>query len=100
MERKKVHGRAKVMLGGMQIAHGKMIDLSLGGACLLLDDMIAVKKVVSLDVSIFQNGKQYAFVVQAISAYNVLASGKGFKVGFQFGPRNAVTAKTIEELLG
>jgi hypothetical protein len=99
-ERKKVNGRAKVSMGAMQIANGKMIDMSLTGACIMLDDMIAAKKVFNLEVSIFQDGKQYAFSVQAVSVYSVLASGKGFKVGFQFGPRSPAAAKAIEDLVG
>ena len=99
-ERKKVGGRARIAVSGATGSlGGKMIDISLTGACILLDNVFPTKKVCTLECDIFQNGKRHAFQVQAVSVYGVLASGHGFKVGFQFGPRSPAVQKTIAELL-
>lgn len=76
-----------------------MIDLSLTGACVLLDDPFPSRKACTLECDIFQDGKHHLFATQAVSVYGVLVSGKGFKVGFEFGPRSAEAAKTIGTLV-
>jgi len=99
-ERKKVSGRARivVMVGGADVS-GKLIDMSSTGACILMDDMLPVKKVCTLECDIFQNGTRHVFSVQAVLVYGVLARGHGFKVGFQFGPRSPAALKTIAAIL-
>lgn len=98
-ERKKVSGRARLVVVGAGSVVGKMVDLSLTGACVLMEDMFASKKTCILECDIFHQGKHYLFSTQAVSIYSVLASGKGFKVGFQFGPRTPAADKTIGMLL-
>lgn len=98
-ERKKVSGRARLVVAGSEPVIGKMLDLSLTGACVLMEDMIPSKKMCTLECDIFHDGKRYLFSVQAVSVYGVLASGKGFRVGFQFGPCTPAAAKAIGMLL-
>lgn len=99
-ERKKVSGRARIVLqGGGASLVGKMVDISVSGACVLLDDMVPVKKVCTLECDIFQNGTRRMFSAPAVSVYGVLASGHGFKVGFQFGPRSSAALKTIADIM-
>ena len=99
-ERKKVSGRARIVFqGGAVSLSGKMIDISVSGACVLLDDMVPVKKVCTLECDIFQNGTRRVFSAPAVSVYGVLASGHGFKVGFQFGPRSSAALKTIADIM-
>lgn len=98
-ERKKVTGRASVVSPGGAVATGKMIDISLTGACILMEDALPSKRVCALEFDIFQGGKRYAFQTQAVSVYSVLASGKGFKVGFQFGPRGPAAQSAIASLV-
>lgn len=99
-ERKKVSGRARIVLqgGGVSLV-GKMVDISVNGACVLLDDMFPVKKVCTFECDIFQNGTRRVFSAPAVSVYGVLASGHGFKVGFQFGPRSSAALKTIADIM-
>lgn len=78
---------------------GKMLDVSKTGASVMMEDLLPVKKTCTLDVDIFLNGKRYAFSVPALSVYAVLASGKGFKVGFQFGPCTPSASQTLDDLL-
>lgn len=98
-ERRKVGGRASVVVPGSAIASGKMIDISLTGACILMEGALPSKKVCTLDFDIFHGGKRYEFSAQAVSVYAVLASGKGFKVGFQFGPRGPAAQSAIAALV-
>lgn len=99
-ERKKVVGRARMVLQGGALARsGKMVDMSLTGACVLMEDMLAVKQPCTLECDIFLNGARKVFSVPAVSVYCVLASGHGFKVGFQFGARSPAASKTIADIL-
>lgn len=98
-ERKKVSGRAHVTFPGSAAVTGKMIDISLTGACILMEDGLPSKRVCALEFDIFHGGKRYAFGAQAVSVYSVLASGKGFKVGFEFGPRGPAAQSAIAALV-
>lgn len=99
-ERKKVTGRVRILLQGAGASvSGKMVDISVNGACVLLDDMVPVKKMCTLECDIFQNGTRRVFSAPAVSVYGVLASGHGFKIGFQFGPRSSAALKTIADIM-
>lgn len=99
-ERKKVVGRARMVFPGGETARSvKMVDISLHGVCVLMDDVLAVKKACTLECDIFLNGAHKVFSVPAISVYCVLASGHGFKVGFQFGPPSPTALKAIADIL-
>jgi len=99
--RKKLSGRARLVATDTTrvVATGKLMDISATGACVLLDDMFAAKRTCTLDCDVFYQGKAYVFKTPAVSVYAVLASGKGFKVGLQFGPQDAETARIIATLL-
>jgi hypothetical protein len=97
-DRKKVNGRAKLIMGGALIANSRLVDISLTGSCVTVDDLIPGKKVYNLEFDIFHNGRRYVFGVQGVPVYSVLVSGKGYKVGFQFGPRSPETAKALGDL--
>jgi hypothetical protein len=98
-ERKKMSGRARVVLPGGFAAFGKMVDMSLTGACVMMEDTLPNRVSCVLEFDIFHNGKRHAFSTSAVSVYGVLASGKGFKVGFQFGACGAAATKCIAELV-
>jgi hypothetical protein len=98
-ERKVVNGKAQIALGSGFSMGGKLIDLSEGGVCVMLDDPITIKKVCNISCNIFHNGKGYTFSLPSVVAYCVLVSGRGYKVGFQFGPRNAAASQAITDVL-
>ncbi len=98
-ERKKVNGRARVLMPGADAAVGKMIDISLTGACVMLEDMFPSKKMCTLEIDIFHAGTRQLFAAPALSVYGVLVSGKGFKVGFQFGPLGEAARKCLAVLV-
>jgi hypothetical protein len=98
-ERKVVSGKAQIALGSGFSVGGKLIDLSEGGVCVMLDDPVTIKKVCNISCNIFQNGKSYTFSLPSVVAYCVLVSGRGYKVGFQFGPRSPTATQTIADVL-
>jgi len=99
VKRKLIGGRARVVRNGAQVVVGKMVDISETGACVILDDTLPSKTGCVLEFDIFHDGRRYVFSAQAQAVYGVFSSGKGFKVGFQFGPRNAEASKCISALV-
>lgn len=99
VERKRISGRARVVRAGAQTVDGKMFDLSETGACILLDSMLPSKAACVLEIEIFHDGKRYVFSTQAQAVYGIFSSGKGFKVGFQFGTRSPEAIKSIAALV-
>ena len=98
-ERKKMSGRARVTPQGGALFLGKMVDMSLTGACVMLDNMLPNRLSCKLEFDIFHGGKRHVFSASAVSVYGVLASGRGFKVGFQFVACDAAATKSIAELV-
>lgn len=98
-ERRKVSGRARVVFAGGNQRGGKMVDMSVTGACVLMEAPIPVKQACTLECDIFQNGVRQVFSLPAVTVYGVLASGQGYKVGFHFGTPGAAAASTIAALL-
>lgn len=99
MERKRIGGRARVVRAGADAVVGKMYDISETGACILLDSMLPTKAACMLEIEIFHDGKRHLFTTQAQAVYGIFSSGKGFKVGFQFGPRSPEASKSIAALM-
>ena len=97
-ERKLVSGRARVLLA-QGARSGRMVDISEAGACVLLEDALPARTVCTLECDIFHQGAQRRFSLKAVSIYSVLAGGKGFKVGFQFGSRSPDVEHKIRQLL-
>lgn len=97
--RVKVSGRAMIRLAGGDRTSGRMVDLSRGGACVLMDDPLRTKTACTLEIDVFQTGKRQVFSCPAVCVYAVLAAGKGFKVGFQFGTCDAQARAAIASLL-
>lgn len=99
VERKRIGGRARVVRTGAQPVIGKMYDISETGACIVLDGMLPSKSACMLEFEIFHNGQRHVFSTQALVVYGIFSSGKGFKVGFQFGPRSPEASKSIAALV-
>jgi hypothetical protein len=97
-ERKKVTGRVRLVLPGGVVA-GKLVDMSLSGVGILMEDVFPNKVVCTLECNVFRDGKHQNFSAPAVSVYGVLVRGKGFSVGFQFGPRSPAATQTIEAIL-
>jgi hypothetical protein len=96
--RKKFAGKVKIYLQGQPINGGRLFDISMTGVSVLLENIIP-KKPYTLEIDIFHDGKRYFFNVQGIPLYNILVSGKGYKIGFQFGPPGAALPPELGNLM-
>lgn len=99
-ERVKVNGRARIRVPDAGSASGRMVDISLGGACVLMEDPLRAKTACLLEIDVFHNGRRHVFTCPAVCVYAVLAAGKGFKVGFQFGAVDRAATSALTALLG
>lgn len=98
--RKKFPGKVRIVGDNTgRFVIGKVFDVSLTGASVIVDDMLPWKKIVKLDIDIFHNGRRFVFTVQAVPVYSVLVSGAGYKFGFQFGPPTPEASKTLGALM-
>lgn len=91
-ERKRVTGRARIVLqGGGASLSGKMVDISVNGACVLLDDMVPVKKYVPLSAIFFKTASAVCSVRQPFrfTAYWPVATASRwvFSLGRAVRPR-------------
>lgn len=97
--RKKVNGRAQLTLADGSVVSGKMLDLSLSGASVLLEDRVALKQTYALECAVFAQGKRQVFQVQARAVYAVLVSFEGFRLGFEWTQCSPAAQKTLQGLL-
>jgi len=98
-DRKLVNGRVRVTAVGMDERTGKMIDFSASGASILMDDQLPQKKILGLDCDVYYNGQHFIFQIEVLVMHSTLVSGKGFKMGLQFGPKcSDAGRKTISSL--
>ena len=98
--RKRFPGKARISGDASgRFVSGKIFDVSMTGASVVIDDVLPWKKVVKLEIDIFHNGKRFVFMVQAVLVYSVLVSGSGYKFGFQFGPPTPEASKTLGALM-
>lgn len=96
--RRKFAGKVKVSLNGQLVNAGRMFDISMTGVSVILETIIP-KKAYTLEVDIFHDGKRYLFTVQGVPLYNILVSGKGYKIGFQFGPPGTAMPPELGNLM-
>ena len=97
--RKRFSGRVKILADGA-LVRGKVYDVSLTGASIMLDDLLrSGRKLVQVQFDIFHNGKNYAFEAPAAPVYSVLVSGSGYKIGMQFGTLAEIHMVTLGQLL-
>jgi len=96
--RKKFAGKVKIYLQGQPVNAGRLFDISMTGLSVILENIIP-KKPYTLEVDVFHDGKRYLFNVQGIPLYNILVSGKGYKIGFQFGPPGTAMPHELSNLM-
>jgi hypothetical protein len=96
--RKKFAGKVKISSHGQLVNAGRLFDISMTGVSVILENIIP-KKAYSLEVDVFHDGKRYFFNVQGVPLYNILVSGKGYKIGFQFGPPGTAMPPELGNLM-
>ena len=96
--RKKFAGKIRIVLNNQVVNSGRLFDISMTGVSVMLESIIP-KKAYTLEVDVFHDGKRYFFIVQGVPLYNILVSGKGYKIGFQFGPPGATLPPELGNLM-
>ena len=96
--RKKFAGKVKVSLNGQLVNAGRLFDISMTGVSVIVENIIP-KKAYTLEVDVFHDGKRYLFTVQGVPLYNILVSGRGYKIGFQFGPPGTAMPPELGNLM-
>ena len=79
-----MHGRVQVALPNQSFLSAHMVDVSVDGICITLQDQIPVGVVYPIRFEMIINGKDHVITALAKSIYCVLASSDGFRAGFAF----------------
>lgn len=98
VERTLVQGAVSMRLAGGFPQIGKLQDASRIGLSALVDIQMPMGKIYELQVKAFRNGRIFEFTVQAVCVHSTL-SGRGFKMGFKFGPMNEATTECVAALI-
>jgi hypothetical protein len=93
-----VRGDVSIRLVGGFPQIGKLQDASMIGLSALVDIQLPRSKIYELQVKAFRNGRVFEFIVQAVCIHSTL-SGRGFKMGFKFGPMNKATTEIIAAMI-
>lgn len=96
--RKAISGKARVAVVGGAVLTGKVVDISTSGLGVLMDDPMPPKRVCTLGVELLLNGERTVLSVRAVAVYSVLVSGKGYRIGFQFGTLEPAMAQMVARL--
>jgi hypothetical protein len=94
VERILVQGAVSMRLSGGFPQIGKLQDASMVGLSALVDIQMPRGKIYDLQVKAFRNCSVYEFITQAVCVHSTL-SGRGFKVGFKFGPMDEATSASV-----
>jgi len=97
-ERIKLSGQASVALPNAFPQIGRMIEANIQGASILLDLAIVPGKVYNLHIKCYNKGRLFEGQLQGLCMHCTL-SGRGFKVGFRFGPMPESVSNDLRKVL-
>jgi hypothetical protein len=98
--KKMVNGRIHLSVSHGFAIHGKLVDISMSGIGVMLDDPVTNNTSYSVECELFQNGARIVLNARATIIHCVLVSGKGFRVGLQFDALDAGATDMIKKLVG
>jgi len=91
-------GRAKILTNHGRSIDGRMFDISMTGASVLLEDRIPFDGRCTITISVYKAGVLHHFQVQARFVHASLAGQTGFKHGFEFDTPDSVATKSLAAL--
>lgn len=91
-------GRAKVLTSSGRSIDGRMFDVSMTGASVLLEDRVSFNGRCTITVSVYKGGTLHHFQVTARFVHASLAGQSGFKHGFGFDAPDAAATKSLAAL--
>ena len=99
-ERKKIiNGRVHVTRGPGSSSLGKLIDISMQGVGILLDDPLVAQQVYSIECHIWLNGSRVSLRLRVVTIHCILVGGQGFRIGLQFVTLDEATRVLINQLI-
>lgn len=96
--RKVLRCAARVALNGAKPISGRSMDISIGGASIMVPEALPLNAscLVGLEPSI--NGKLVRLVLKARVAYCSCIGTEGFRIGFQFLQLDEAAMRTLRQL--
>lgn len=91
-------GRAKILTSAGRAVDGRMFDISMTGASVLLEDRIQFAGRCTMTISVYRGGVLHHFQVTARFVHASLAGQNGFKHGFEFETPDASATKALATL--
>ena len=91
-------GRAKILTSAGRSIDGRMFDISMTGASLLLEDRITFEGGCTITISVYKAGTLHHFQVRARFVHASLAGQTGFKHGFEFDAPDQSATKALAAL--
>jgi hypothetical protein len=91
-------GRAKILTSTGRSIDGRMFDISMTGASLLLEDRVAFEGRCTITISVYKAGTLHHFQVRARFVHASLAGQSGFKHGFEFETPDSAATKALAAL--
>lgn len=91
-------GRAKILTNSGRSIDGRMFDISMTGASVLLDDRVPFDGRCTITVSVYKGGVLHHFQVHARFVHASLAGQTGFKHGFEFDAPDSAATKSLAAL--
>ena len=93
-----MRGRVQVALPNQSFLSAYMVDVSVEGICITLQDPIPVGVVYPIRFEMMVNGKAHVITALAKSIYCVLASSGDFRAGFAFNDKDPQRTTVIKSL--
>lgn len=91
-------GRAKILTSGGRSIDGRMFDISMTGASVLMEERVSFDGRCTLTVSVYKGGTLHHFQVRARFVHASLAGQSGFKHGFEFDAPDSSASKALATL--
>lgn len=91
-------GRAKILTNSGRSIDGRMFDISMTGASVLLEDRVVFNGRCTITISVYKAGVLHHFQVQARFVHASLAGQTGFKHGFEFEKPDGAATKSLAAL--
>jgi c-di-GMP-binding flagellar brake protein YcgR len=88
-----------VALPGIAPIKAKMIDVSLGGICVLLPGQLPVGQPCMIAIDTPINGKPRRITAAVRVIYSILSGTDGFRTGLQFVELDAENNRSLAELM-
>ena len=98
VERVLIQGDVSIRLAGGFPQIGKLLDASMLGLSAVMDIQMARGKIYELQGRVYRKGRFHEFTMQAVCIYSTL-NGRGFKMGFKFGPMNEATTTNFAAMI-